>query len=234
MAAHFVAQTSPLSREHIAMSLFSIAVLVLLFVRHRGNLARIWAGTERRVSFQRHGQKPGRPSAPCGKACRAGRVRPGPGFAGRGRRIQVYRQATQPIEVSAGPWTLRETDRAATGQQRVDRVAFAAGGSRLAATCPRYDRLVMYGVEAEASCSSRERSSSRGALSVWPHLATDSSCSRRPRGDQRHVEPGWWETFDSDGNRIGGRNWPAIIPTTSPSRPTASICSRAQLGTGRR
>ena len=44
-AAHFARQASPLSREHIAMSLFSIAVVVLLFVRHRGNLARIWAGT---------------------------------------------------------------------------------------------------------------------------------------------------------------------------------------------
>ena len=50
-AAHFARQSSPLSREHIAMSLFSIAVLVLLFGRHRGNLARIWAGTERKVNF---------------------------------------------------------------------------------------------------------------------------------------------------------------------------------------
>ena len=45
------------------MSLFSIAVLVLLFVRHRGNIARIWAGTERRVNFRRARSGAGRPAA---------------------------------------------------------------------------------------------------------------------------------------------------------------------------
>ena len=53
MAAHFLREPFPWNRNHIAMTLFSIAVLILLFVRHRSNLARIWAGTERRVSFGR-------------------------------------------------------------------------------------------------------------------------------------------------------------------------------------
>ncbi len=34
----------------------------------------------------------------------------------------------------------------------------------------------------------------------------------RPTGDQRHVEPGWWETFDLDGNRVGGRNLAGYYP----------------------
>ena len=46
VAAHFWRDPSPWNRNHVAMSIFSIAVLVLLFVRHRSNIARIWAGTE--------------------------------------------------------------------------------------------------------------------------------------------------------------------------------------------
>lgn len=45
-AAHFLRDPFPLNRNHIAMTVFSIAVLILLFVRHRTNLARIWAGTD--------------------------------------------------------------------------------------------------------------------------------------------------------------------------------------------
>ncbi len=59
VTAHFAREAAPFNREHIAMSLFSIAVLVLLVVRHRGNVARIWAGTERRVSFRGRGGKSG-------------------------------------------------------------------------------------------------------------------------------------------------------------------------------
>ncbi len=51
MAAHFIRVPAPFSREHIAMSLFSIAVVGLLVVRHRSNLQRIWAGTENRVNL---------------------------------------------------------------------------------------------------------------------------------------------------------------------------------------
>ena len=115
--------------------------------------------------------------------------------------------------MSAGPWTLRETDRATTGQQRVDRVAFAAGGQParrdLSALRPRR-RLP--GRARAASWLRSGRSSSRDAPSPWPRSAIDSSCSRRPTGDQRHVEPGWWETFDLDGNRIGGRNLAGYYP----------------------
>ena len=34
----------------------------------------------------------------------------------------------------------------------------------------------------------------------------------RPHGDERHVEPGWWEVFDLDGNRTDGRNLAGFYP----------------------
>ncbi len=64
VATHFLREPDPLNRNHIAMTLFSIAVLILLFVRHRSNLARIWAGSESRVSFNRKRNPPGNGQPP--------------------------------------------------------------------------------------------------------------------------------------------------------------------------
>ena len=126
--------------------------------------------------------------------------------------IQIYRQATEPIEVNAGPWTLRETDRAMTGQQRVDRIAFAADGSRLAATCPRYDRIVVYSVEPNGKLAQIREIQLEGRPVALATLADRFVVLETPTGDQRHVEPGWWETFDTDGNRLGGRHVAGYYP----------------------
>jgi hypothetical protein len=43
----------------------------------------------------------------------------------------------------------------------------------------------------------------------------------RPSGDRRHLEPGWWETFDLQGNRVGQRNPTGYYPddlAVSPDR----------------
>jgi len=212
VAARFARDSIPFSREHIAMSIFSIAVVVLLFVRHRGNLVRIWQGTERRVSFRPRNRKPGAHAHSSGKVVllvMVGLVAVALGlFVG----TQIYRQATDPIAVNAGPWILRETDRATTGQQRVDKVAFARGGSRLAATCPRYDRIVVYRVETEGKLAQMREIELEGRPVA---LATNGDrfvVLESPAGDQRHVEPGWWETFDADGNRQGGRKLAGYYP----------------------
>ncbi len=221
------------------MSLFSIAVLVLLFVRHRGNLARIWAGTERRVNFRGAASPAIEPGGP-GRDTRAARsswwcwscwrcfARSLVGG------IQIYRQATEPIEVSAGPWTLRETDRATTGQQRVDRVAFAAEGSRLAATCPRYDRVVVYRVEPDGKLAQIREIQLEGRPVALATLGDRFVVLETPTGDQRHVEPGWWETFDPDGNRLGGRHLAGYYPDDLAVTPDGKHLLVTQLGPGRR
>ena len=126
--------------------------------------------------------------------------------------IQIYRHTNEPVVVSAGPWTLRETDRATTGQQRVERVAFAANGTRLAATCPRYDKIVIYGVEPAGKLSQVREIQLEGRPVALATFGDRFLVLETPTGDQRHVEPGWWESFDSDGNRIGGRNLAGYYP----------------------
>jgi acyl-phosphate glycerol 3-phosphate acyltransferase len=221
-AAHFARGRSPLNREHIAMTVFSIAVVALLFVRHRGNLARIRAGTERKVNFRgRSGPdnqdrskeaEPGDQDRPSGKVAVfvliALAVFSLVVFVG----VQVYRQATEPIEASAGPWALRETDRTNTGQQRVDRVAFALDGTRLAATCPRYERVVVYNVGPGGTLAQVREIELSGRPVAVVTVADRFVVLETPSGDQRHVEPGWWETFDPDGNRLGARHLTGYYP----------------------
>ena len=231
VAAHFARASSPLSREHIAMSLFSIAVVVLLFVRHRGNLARIWAGTERRVEFRGRGRGPDGHDQPSGKVIVLLLVALVVISSVLVGGIQLYRQATEPIEVSAGPWTLRETDRATTGQQRVDRVAFAVEGSRLAATCPRYDRVVVYGVEPDGKLAEIREIQLEGRPVGLVTLGDRFIVLETPTGDQRHVEPGWWETFDTEGKRKGGRHLAGYYPddlAVTPDRKYLLILSSGQ------
>lgn len=54
------AESSPFDRAHIALSIFAVGFLVLLAIRHKGNIQRLLAGDERRASFSfgrnRHGQ----------------------------------------------------------------------------------------------------------------------------------------------------------------------------------
>src|SRR5262249_18634992 len=124
----------------------------------------------------------------------------------------VFRQASGPLETVAGPWTLREIDRTATGQQRVDRVVFASGGDRLAALCPRYDRLIIYIVAATGKLSLAREIALEGPPLAMPTHHDRFIVLERPHGDDRHVEPGWWEAFDLQGNRHGGRNLAGFYP----------------------
>jgi glycerol-3-phosphate acyltransferase PlsY len=212
VVAHFLREPNPFNREHIAMSLFSIAVLALLLFRHRGNLARIWAGTERRVNFRRlrgNSQAPASASGKIAVFALAGVLVLGACLFGG---VRMYQHANQSIELAAGPWYLRETSRVGTGQQRVDRVAFAAAGTRLAATCPRYDRLNVYRVESDGALSLSREIELEGRPVAVANINDRFIVLERPSGDERHVEPGWWETFDTDGNRAGGRNIAGYYP----------------------
>ena len=67
--------------------------------------------------------------------------------------------AERPIEVTAGPWALRETHRELTGQQRSTRVVFADQGRKLAVMCPRYNKVLLYRVTAREPASSPPRRS---------------------------------------------------------------------------
>jgi acyl-phosphate glycerol 3-phosphate acyltransferase len=237
VAAHFLRDAAPLSREHITMSLFSIAVVALLFVRHRSNLARIGAGTENRVNLPRWRRR--RDESPDGES--------GPPDPPRGRIVAflvlalafvsiaamgggwLIRNANRPVIAVAGPWSLKETERVATGQQRVERVAFAPDGERLCGSCPRYNRLVTYRVDRDRKLRLVGETELEGRPVSIVTLGPRFLVLQRPAGDQKHLEPGWWEMVDADGKKVGSRTlagfYPDDLAVSPDGRFLCTLCS---------
>jgi glycerol-3-phosphate acyltransferase PlsY len=220
VAAHFLRVAAPFSREQSAMSLFSIAVVALLFVRHRANLARIWAGTENRVNLGRFRSRGG------GVAPPGGRESPHPS----GRIVVllaiglvvfslvamagawVLHRASRAVEADAGPWALREIDRLTSGQQRIDRVAFGGAGTRLAGICPRYNRLLMFDVDPAGRLRTIAETPLEGRPVSVVALGARFLVLERPAGDQKHLQRGWWELFDDAGRPVGSRHLAGFYP----------------------
>ncbi len=179
------------------MTLVTIALLVLLFFRHRKNLARLRDGTEPRVTLRRR-KKP-----PEGRIAWVLVLVLATALAGVAGALAV--QAARRAELRLGPCTLTEVARVATGHQRAERLAFADHGQLLAVTCPRYNRVVLYGVTDDLRLELHRDIELEGRpVAIWP-AADRLYVLQRPRGDARHVEPGFWETFDFQGRRLSSR-----------------------------
>ena len=241
--AHFIRDPAPFSREHIAMSLFSVAVVGLLVVRHRSNINRIRLGTENRVNLGRSRKSTadnpeGRGENPGGgpEAGRPDDVPPSPRSGRIGLLVVLglailslagvagtwlVRNAARTIVTEAGPWSLKETDRLVTGQQRVDRVAFDVGGDRLAGICPRYNRLLIYDVAAAGTLNPVTETQLEGRPVGVVALGSRFVVLQRPPGDAKHLEPGWWEMFDREGKRVGSRHVSGFYPDDLAASPDA-------------
>ncbi len=198
LIAHFARVEHPLARDQIAMTVASMGLMALLIVRHRKNLARIGAGTEPKINLRKKKTKT--------KGC-SGKVATvlvavlSVGAASAGFALNASRK----YEVVAGPYRVTEVARVATGHQRAERLVFADHGKLLAATCPRYGRVMLYRVT-EANGLELVRDIKLEGRPVA--LATTSDrlfVLVRPNNDARHVEEGWWEAFDFAGKPVGSR-----------------------------
>jgi glycerol-3-phosphate acyltransferase PlsY len=199
LVVHFARVSSAWSREQRAMSVLTVALFVMLAVRHRKNFARIAAGTEPKVGRRKEGEdRAGKVAAGwlVGLAAAALLVAAGLTLAARAKRVETLK---------IGPLTLSEVARASTGYQRAERVAFSDDGRRLAVTCPRYDRLVIYRVTEDDKLESEADVELEGKpVAVCP-AADRFYVLQRPSGDRRHVEPGWWDTLNFQGKKVAQR-----------------------------
>ena len=220
---YFARTESPWSQDQRAMSVLSIFLVVMLFARHRKNLGRLGAGTEPKVSFRKR-KPPASESSPPVEETLDPDEPPAeeteeqdPRESGKiawvlvvvlaafGLAAGISLHASRPASTVAGPVTLTEVARVGTGHQRAERVAFAGHGQVLAVTCPRYNRVVIYRVSESESLEQIQDVELTGRPVA---VAGSSDCFhvlQAPSGDARHLEPGWWETFDLDGNKLGSR-----------------------------
>ena len=196
--AHFARVQAPWAREQRAMTVLTIGLILLLLVRHRKNWARIAAGTEPKVSLRKKRETP-----PTGRIAAGWLIllAATSGLAIFG--AVLWSRSTKREVLTVGELTLSEAARVSTGHQRAERVAFVDGGNVLAVTCPRYERLVLYRVTATNDLAPLADVALEGKpVAVCP-TADKLFVLLRPPGDRRHVEPGWWETFDFAGKPIG-------------------------------
>jgi glycerol-3-phosphate acyltransferase PlsY len=201
-AVHFARARAPWSREQIAMSLLTIGLLVLLVVRHRKNFERLRAGTEPRVALRR------RKEPPAGSVAWILLI----ALALAGVAALVAWQAARRAELRLGRCTMTEVARVATGQQRADRLAFADRGRLLAVTCPRYHRVVHYRVTPGESLELQHDIALEGRpVALWA-VEDRLYVLQRPPGDTKHLQPGYWETYDFQGRRIGARQRVGFYP----------------------
>ena len=118
----------------------------------------------------------------------------------------------QKSEVLAGPYHAEEVARVATGHQRAERLVFLNGGKLLAATCPRYDRVVLYrvtdkqGLDLVADIPVGGRPVALEAGSDRLYVLT------RPANDARHIQEGWWEAFDFGGKSLTSKHQIGLYP----------------------
>src|SRR5205823_1261030 len=115
-------------------------------------------------------------------------------------------------ELTVWPLEFVEVARAGTGHQRADRVTYADRGRLLAVTCPRYNHVVLYRVDATERLELVRDIELQGRP-----VAVGASRDRiyvleRPSGDRRHVEPGWCEAFDFGGDPVGSRFLAGMYP----------------------
>ena len=215
---HFARARAPFGRDQIAMTVLTVGLLILLFVRHRKNLARLRAGTEPKVPLFKRKKPP--------EAKVAWVLIVATAIAGAAAGLAV--QAAKRAELGLGPCTLVEVARVATGHQRAERLAFADRGRLLAVTCPRYDRVVLYRVTDDNSLVLHHDIALAGhPVALWP-VEDRLYVLERPPGDARHLEPGFWETFDFQGRPIGSKHRVGFYPddlAITPDRRHALVLS---------
>jgi glycerol-3-phosphate acyltransferase PlsY len=193
-AVYFTQNPEPFTPSNRMMSLLTLVMIVMLFYRHRHNLARIATGTEPKVNLRK-------------KRAPEGKVRVGLVLllvavtAGTGLTLNAARRS----ELHIDGRQITEVSRLSAGHQRAERLAFLDHGKLLAYTCPRYMRVILAQVT-ESSTLELLRDIQLDGRPVTVAAAKDRFyVLQRPHGDARHLEEAWWETFDFQGKPLGSK-----------------------------
>ena len=205
---HFMNVEQPFAREHRAMSLLTSTLLVMLFIRHRANIGRIIDGTESKVPL---GKKK-RDQARSGKVSTWLLLLVAFVFVATVAGLSLWNQANHVEVLRFGRQTVSETARAGTGHQRAERVVFADGGRLLAVTCPRYQHLVLYRVGSRTSLEPLKDIELKGQPVAVAAAKDRLYVLERPPGENRHITPGWIDTYDFEGAMIGKRYEAGFYP----------------------
>ncbi len=181
---------------HRVTNVLILGLLGMLIVRHRANYARIVAGTEAKVNL------PWCRKPPSGKVSVALLLGLSVAVVLVGGAAAVV---ARPSRLVCDSVALEVVARVETAHQRAGRLEFLEGGRRLAVCCPRYNRVVLYQISSDLHFRIVRDIPLEGRPVAVRGWGDRLYVLQRPTSDSRHVEAGWWETFDSRGQKVGER-----------------------------
>lgn len=118
--------------------------------------------------------------------------------------LLLLKNRFQSASIEVNHLSLKALPRLGTGHQRAGSMAFDEQGSVLAVTCPRYNRLVLIGIDEGVQGDPEARIEHDLELAGRPvairHGFERFFILERPAGDARHLEPAFWESCDPAGN----------------------------------
>jgi glycerol-3-phosphate acyltransferase PlsY len=198
VVVHFAVQAwlrkqSAWDRENVALTVLTLGLYAMLWIRHRKNLSRILDGTEPKIG-RRQDAPPGRASVWILAIVAA---------VGLGS-ITLHRM-TRAATLDCGEFTLVDLGHVKTGHQRATRPVFGDGGKLLAVLCPRYNRMMVYRVRGLRSLELFKEVTLDGQPTAMVGTRSGFLVLERPTGDDRHVHPGHLQAYDFDGEKSGPR-----------------------------
>ncbi len=186
--------------DRFAVSLLTVGLLVMMLIRHRNNLGRIFDGTEPKIQRRKR---------PSGRAAIVILLVVGCiGFVAIGAQRTLRRKS-----VDCGSFTLVDLGRTRTGHQRATAPVFADGGKFLAVLCPRYNRLMIYEVEAGETLRLAEDVALDGQPTALAAGTDRLIVLQRPSGDDRHIRRGFVQSYSFAGRKLNSPIAVGFYPT---------------------
>ncbi len=205
LVVYFARTPSPFLGDQALLSGTLLLMETLIIVRHRANLGRIARGEEPKI-FRRARTNPqapnDAPSTPTGSITPELLV----GLVAAvalviALAILVWNRSGVGEEAQVGPWAIRIADQDWSGAQRADRVAFFERGRRVALSCPRYQQVLLYEIDEDDRLGTPKTIDLNDQPVALVDLGDRIGILQRPRGDRRHIEPGFLDVFESDGTQ---------------------------------
>lgn len=186
--------------DHFAVSLLTVGLLVMLLFRHRKNLGRVLDGTEPKIARRKRSSGRARVVVLLVLAC-----------------VGVSTIAAQRVlrreSLDCGTFTLVDRGRTKTGHQRAMAPVFADGGKILAVLCPRYNRLMIYEVDAAETLRLAQDVTLDGEPTALAAGADRLWVLQRPSGDDRHIRRGFLQSYSFAGQKLKSPIGVGFYPT---------------------
>jgi len=117
----------------------------------------------------------------------------------------LWREAHDPLTARVAGAELVQVARLRTGYQRAEALEFFDNGRGLVVGCPRYNAVVFYRLEEPFQQAKAKEVELDGRPVAIQAAGEHIFILQRPDDDNRHLEEGYWEAFNFEGDLVGSK-----------------------------